>query len=98
MVCKKQKMKFTFKIWLLIIILVMSLLSIFGLPPTFLQKGVVVTNVETNSTISELGLKQGDIIKSIDGNSINSLDDFSREMKGKFDGKSRGSVRQGEEK
>ncbi|MBU2053016.1 MAG: PDZ domain-containing protein, partial [Nanoarchaeota archaeon] len=77
--------KLTWKIWLLIIVLVLSLLSIFGMPPTLFQKGVLVTSIESNSTAFEQGLRQGQIIIEIDGKSITSLDDFSNALQGKFD-------------
>ena len=68
--------KFTWKIWLLIIVLLLSLISIFGLYPGFLQKGVLITHVEPNSLAFEQGLKSGQIISSIDGNTIASLNDY----------------------
>ncbi len=80
-----MRTKLTWKIWLLIIVLAMSLLSIFGLPPTFFEKGVVITSIEANSTAFEQGLRQGQEIIAIDGQEINNLEDFARVMKGKFD-------------
>ncbi|MBR9701498.1 PDZ domain-containing protein [Candidatus Pacearchaeota archaeon] len=77
--------KLTWKIWLLIIVLALSLLSIFGMPPTFFQKGVLVASVTSNSTAFEQGLKQGQIIIGIDGQSITSLEDFSNVLEGKYD-------------
>ncbi len=61
------------------------LLSIFGLPPTFFQKGVVITSIDSNSTAFEQGLKQGQIIIEIDGQKIDELYDFAEVMQGKFD-------------
>ena len=78
-----MKFKFTFKIWILIIVLVLSLLSIFGMPPTLLQKGVLITSVETNSTAFEQGLRQGQIIVAVDGYKINNIEDFSKAMQEK---------------
>jgi preprotein translocase subunit SecD len=77
-------MKLTFRIWLLIIILLLCVLSIFGFPPTFFQKGVVITSVEQNSTALEQGLKSGQIITAIDGNEISNMEDFSDVLQGKF--------------
>ncbi len=77
-------MKLTFRIWLLIIILLLCLLSIFGFPPTFFQKGVLITSVEQNSTAFEQGLRQGQIILEVDGSKINNLEDFSNSLQGKF--------------
>lgn len=77
-----MKTKLTWKIWLLIIVLALSLLSIFGMPS--FQKGVLITSVEQNSTAFEQGLRQGQIIIGIDGNKINTMEDFSKSMQGKF--------------
>ena len=77
MVCGEKEMKLGFRIWLLIILLVFSLIAIVGLPPTFLQNGVLITSVESNSTAFNEGLRQGQIITSINGEEINSLEDFT---------------------
>ena len=79
-----MKINFTWKIWLLIIVLFLSLLSIFGLPPTFFQKGVLVTSVEINSTAFNQGFREGQIITSIDSQKVDSLNDFSNILQGKF--------------
>ena len=79
-----MKTKLTWKIWLLIIIVALSLMSIF-ITPAFFQKGVLVTSVETNSTAFEQGLRQGQIIIEIDSQKITNIDDFSNVLKGKFD-------------
>lgn len=77
-------MKLTVKIWILIIFLALSFISIFGLPPTFFQKGVVVTSIDSNSTAFEQGFRQGQIIIRVDDISINSLEDFSNALSGKY--------------
>ena len=77
-------MKLTWRIWILIIILLLCVLSIFGFPPTFFQKGVIITSVEQNSTALEQGLTSGQIITSIDGNKISNLEDFLSSLQGKF--------------
>jgi len=79
-----MKLKLTWKIWILIFILILSLISIFGLPPVFLQKGVLVTSIEPNSTAFEQGLRKGQIIIAVDGKTIDDLDDFKDVMQGKF--------------
>ncbi len=84
MVYGEEKMKLTWKIWLLIIVVGFSLLSMFGMPPTFLEKGVLITSVETNSTAFEQGLRQGQIITNIDGTQIKNLESFSNALQGKF--------------
>ena len=50
-----MKIKLTWKIWLLIIVLVLSFLSIFGFPPAFFQKGVLITSVDSDSNAFEVG-------------------------------------------
>jgi len=78
--------KLGFKIWLAIIVLIASILSIFlssnGL--TVFQKGVLVTSVEQNSTAYEQGFRQGDIITSIDGNLITNVSDFAKYTQEKY--------------
>jgi preprotein translocase subunit SecD len=78
-----MKIKLTWKIWLWLIILVLSLVSIF-ITPNFLQKGVLVTNVEQNSSAYEQGLRTGQVITAIDGKTISSTDEFSKIMENKF--------------
>ncbi|MFQ5531780.1 MAG: preprotein translocase subunit SecD [Candidatus Nanoarchaeia archaeon] len=80
-----MKAKLTWKIWVLIIVLAFSFLSIFGFPPTFFQKGVLITSVEQNSTAFEQGLRSGQIIIGIDNQKISGLEDFSNALKGKYD-------------
>jgi len=80
-----MKSKLTWKIWLLLIVLAMSLISIFGLPPKFLQNGMEIKSIVANSTAFEQGLRQGQIITGIDEKPINNLEDFSNAFKGKFD-------------
>ena len=76
--------KITWKIWVLIIALIFSFLSIFGLP-SFSDKGVVITSIEKNSTAFEQGLREGQIITSIDGKDTTTLLEFSEVLKGKYD-------------
>ena len=57
-----MKSKLTWRIWVLIIILILSLLAIFGMPPAFLKKGVVVTSIEQDCILYSQGMKQGEII------------------------------------
>jgi len=72
-----KKLNFTWKIWMLIIILLISLVSIFGLPPRFLDKGILITSVDQNSTAFNEGLRKGQIIISIDGKKVNNIEDYS---------------------
>lgn len=70
-------MKLTFKIWILIIFLVCSLLSIFGFPPTFLEKGALISSINSNSSAFEAGLISGQIITSVNGQKITNFRDYS---------------------
>lgn len=76
------------KIWLLIIVLFFSLLSIFGLPVKFMEKGVIIKSIKTNSSAFEKGLREGQIITHIDGKKIDNLQEYLKIIKEKFsDGK-----------
>ena len=77
-------MKLSLRIWILIIVLALSLISIF-VTPNFLESGVIITSVETNSSAFEQGLKQGQVITRIDENEIKSVEDFSSALQEKFD-------------
>ena len=78
------KKKLTFRIWLLIIVLALSLISIFGLPPAFTEKGVLITSIDSNSTEFAQGLRQGQIITHIDGQEIFEIEEFTKIVQGKF--------------
>ena len=67
-------MKIGLRIWILIIVLFLAFLSI--APWKALEKGVYIRSVELNSSAFEMGLRQGQIISSIDGKSISHLEDF----------------------
>lgn len=79
-----MRKKLSFKIWLLIITLVLSFLSIF-VTPNFMQKGVLVTSVDSNSTVFEQGLRQGQAITSIDNQPVENINDFAEIIKAKYD-------------
>jgi len=70
-------MKLTWRLWLLIIFLVGSLLSIFAFPPMFLEKGVVIVNIDSDSTAFESGLASGQIITTINGQQVSNFQDYS---------------------
>jgi len=72
-----QEMKITFRMWLLIAVVVLSLISILGIPPQALQKGLLVKSVDQNSTVFHDGLRKGMIIQSINGKTISSLSDYT---------------------
>jgi len=69
--------KLSWRIWLLLIAVALSLLSIFSFPPTFTESGVIINSIKQNSTAFEAGLRQGDIIQSIDNQQITSIEDYS---------------------
>ena len=68
-----MKFKITLKIWILIILVVLSLISIFGVPLKFFQEGVVISTIGANSSLYDQGLKQGKIIKSIDNQKVSNI-------------------------
>ncbi len=78
-----MRLKLGFRIWLLIVLLVLALISIF-ITPNFLQKGVLITSVDSNSTAFEQGLRQGQVITQIDGREIKNLEDFTNTLYGKY--------------
>ncbi|MEM4325874.1 MAG: site-2 protease family protein [Candidatus Pacearchaeota archaeon] len=67
-------MKFSLRIWILIFFLIFSVISIFGIPPLFLQKGVLVKAVERNSSSFEAGFREGQIITHINGEKVKNLE------------------------
>lgn len=71
-------MKISLRVWILIIFVLFSLIAIFSIPPTFLQKGVLVKSVEQNSSLVTAGIKTGDIITSINGVKITSIADYEK--------------------
>jgi len=74
-------MKLNWKIWLLIFCILGSLLAIF---PLDFSKGVEIASIEQNSTAYEQGLRQGQIITAIDGETINNFEDYKRVINEKF--------------
>ncbi len=81
-----MKFKLTWRVWILVIVLALSLLSIF-VTPSFLQKGVIIKSVEDNSTASDFGLIKGQLIQSINGKTIESLEDYSKIIQENFPSK-----------
>lgn len=73
--------KITFRIWILIAAVLLSLISIFSIPPMIFEKGVIVTSVEQNSSIFNNGLRAGMTIQEINGQAISSLKDYSNAMR-----------------
>ena len=79
-----MKIELNWRIWVLIVAVVLSLLAIFGFSLNFFQEGVIVTSVDPNSVAFEEGLKQGDIIIRIDGQQIIDLGSYSEIIKEKI--------------
>jgi len=73
-------MKISWRIWLLILVLILSLLAI---RPSF-ESGVVIKSVERTSPLFEQGLRAGEIIKEINGEKINNLEDYARVINSTF--------------
>lgn len=74
-------MKLSWKIWLLIIVVLGSLLAIVPLDFT---RGVEISSIEQNSTAYEQGLRQGQIITKVDGEFITSIEDYQNIINSKF--------------
>jgi len=79
-----MKIELNWRIWVLIVAVVLSLLAIFGFSLNFFQEGVIVTSVDPNSVAFEEGLKQGDVIIRIDGQQIIDLESYSEIVKKKI--------------
>jgi len=71
-------MKLGLRIWILIVVLFLALLSI--APWKFFDNGVLIKSVEVNSSAFEQGLRQGQIINSIDNQKVETIQDFSEVM------------------
>jgi len=69
------------KIWLLIIVVLGSILAII---PMDFDKGVEIVSVEKDSVAYEIGLRSGQIIQAIDDQQINSFEDYSNIINSKF--------------
>jgi len=74
-------MKLGLRVWVLIFALFLALLAI--APWKSFDNGVLIKSVEINSTTFEQGLRQGQIINSIDGKKIETIEDFSQVIGGK---------------
>lgn len=66
--------KIGLRIWILIIFLLLSVLAI---GPTF-KSGVLVSSVEPGSELQTAGLKQGDVIKLINGEQVKTQEDYTK--------------------
>ena len=68
--------KLGFRIWLLIIVLALSLMSIF-ITPHMGSEGVVIKSVQENSTTYDAGFRKDQVISSIDEQKIGTLEDYT---------------------
>jgi preprotein translocase subunit SecD len=71
-------MKLGLRVWILIIVLLLSFLAIS--PWKAFEKGVLIKSVELNSSAFDAGLKPDQIISSIDGKIVNNMNDYSKIM------------------
>jgi len=70
--------KITLRVWILIFTLLLAFLAI--APWQILEKGIVIKSIEKNSTAFDSGLKIGEIITSIDGKQIRSIQDYTKAL------------------
>lgn len=75
-----MKLNWSWRIWLLIICIILSILAI---KPSF-ESGVVVKSVELNTTIYESGLRAGEVIKSINGINVENKAQYANVTSGLF--------------
>ena len=73
-------MKLTWRIWLLVFLLVIALLAIH---PKF-ETGVFIKSVEKNSSIFNQGLRTGEVLKQINEFEINTKEDYSKAIRDIF--------------
>ena len=66
-------MKLSFRIWMLIIVVVLSVVAI---APSF-KSGVIIASIERNSTLAKTGITAGEQILSLNGREIKSLEDYA---------------------
>ncbi|MDA3836998.1 MAG: hypothetical protein PF542_05220 [Nanoarchaeota archaeon] len=76
--------KLGFKIWFMIAMLIVSFLFIFA-GSGLTKKGVEVTSISIdNNSLYDQGLHKGSLIISVDGQTVDSLEDYSRIIGTKF--------------
>ncbi len=73
-------MKLTWRIWLLIIVLLLSLLAI----RPGLGEGIIIKSVEKNSLAFQQGMRAGEAITSVNGQTTKTLLDYQRAVSGLF--------------
>ena len=73
-----MKLKLTIRIWILIAVLFLALIAI--APWNYFNQGIAIKSIEVNSTAYNEGLRQGMVIKEVNGIQIKSTDDYTREI------------------
>jgi len=84
MVLGEKTMKLTWKIWLMLIILVSSIFMIVNFQG-LISSGVVVSSIDLNSTAAISGLVKGDIITAVNNNKVQNIQDYSNEITSLFE-------------
>ena len=69
-------MKITTRMWILIVFVILSAISIFSLPPQAFEKGVLVSSVNPDSLVFQDGLRKGMILRQVNGNEISNVQDY----------------------
>jgi preprotein translocase subunit SecD len=86
----QMKINFGWRVWLLIIVLLLSILAI---RPNFFGSGVVVKSVDKDSSIYTAGLRTNEIITSINGQGIKNQQDYARVIDSLFPNNFTGDVK-----
>lgn len=73
-----MKIKLTTRIWIFLFCLLLAIVAIN--PLGYFEKGVLIKNVRENSTAFFAGFRDGEIIKEINGQTMESIDDYSKIM------------------
>ncbi len=73
-------MRITFRMWFVMVAVLLSLIAIFSVPPMFLKKGVEISSINDDSKVFSEGLRKGMIITQINGKTINSVEDYVQTM------------------
>jgi preprotein translocase subunit SecD len=76
----KMGLKITWRMWLCIAFILAALISIFSIPPKFLESGVSVKGVEENTSIFNSGLRAGMTITAINNQKVSSMQEYSLAM------------------
>lgn len=69
---QENTMKLSLRIWILIIAIILSLLAI---KPSF-ETGLIIKSVDKNSSAFENGVRAGEIITTVNGKSVKSIEEY----------------------